>query len=103
MTVGHHFSLFRPLNNDERAYIGRPGMCLSCHDRIPEESLAVRLLHHAAEYGGMLPRTAEQHRSLVSKVLLFSAWGQVGGGLVGGFVVMLLMLRFLRRRRKSQP
>jgi len=98
-TVGHHFSLSRPLNNDERAHMDRRGVCLSCHEEIPSESLAVSLLHHTADVLGALPRTAESHSSLLNKILLLSAWVQVGGGAVGGALFLAGMLWLWRRRR----
>ncbi len=78
MTVGHHWSLSRPLNNAERANMDRRGVCLSCHQEIPSESLAVSLLHHTAEMTGMIPASAGEHDRLVNKIVLFSAWGQAG-------------------------
>ena len=60
-TVGHHFSGSRPLNNEERSHIDRSGVCLSCHQEIPDQSLAVSLLHHIAEFTGQTPKTHDQH------------------------------------------
>lgn len=104
-TVGHHFSLSRPLDNDERAHVSREGICLSCHQEIPKESLAVSFLHHAAAAIGAIPETTEQHDSLVHKLLLLTAWGQVGGGVVGGIAAVVFFLWYRRRRRpaKSKP
>ncbi len=98
-TVGHHFSLSRPLNNSERAHMDRQGVCLSCHEEIPAESLAVSLLHHTADVLGALPRTADAHASLLNKIFLLSAWVQVGGGAVGGAAFLAGALWLWRRRR----
>ena len=102
MTVGHHFTLSRPLNEEERAHTSRQGVCLACHQEIPEASAAVNLLHHTADFMDALPHTAEEHGDLVHKVLLFSAWGQVGGGAAGAFAAAVLLLLYLRRRRKRR-
>jgi len=98
-TVGHHFKLSRPLNQEERQHIEREGVCLSCHKEIPEESLAVGLLHHAAKFIHMLPKTNEQHESLIHKMLLLTAWGQVGGGAAGGIVAIVVFLWWRKRRK----
>jgi len=100
-TVGHHFRLDRPLNNQERANIDRRGVCLACHEEIPDRSLAVSLLHHVAEYAGQLPKNRDEHTSLVHKILLFSAWGQVALGL--GLPAALLVggVWYVRRRRRQ--
>lgn len=103
-TVGHHWKLSRPLNNEERANMSRDGLCLSCHQEIPAESLAVSLLHHMAAYAGALPKTNAEHADLVHKIMLFSAWGQASGIVLGGGAVTAACLYFVvrRRRRKRQ-
>ncbi len=100
-TVGHHFTGSRPLNGRERAVLGRGGICLGCHVEIPAGSLAVSLLHHVAEVTGQIPVTAAEHHDLVHKVLLTTAWVQVGGGLFAGAVVLLVVLVFILRRRAA--
>ncbi|MFH2008502.1 MAG: multiheme c-type cytochrome [bacterium] len=103
MTVGHHWSRSRPLNNAERANMSRQGICLACHREIPKESLAVSLLHHVAKATGQLPKNRKDHHALVRQVLLTSAWAQ----LLGALLVALLALGgsgvgvrwYLRRRR----
>lgn len=80
----------------------RRGICLACHEEIPEHSLAVSLLHHVAAKTGMLPRTPKDHHALVHKTLLFAAWTQVGAGIggpiVGGVFILWLLLRYRRRK-----
>ncbi|MBN1342878.1 MAG: cytochrome c3 family protein, partial [Phycisphaerae bacterium] len=83
MTVGHHWSRSRPMNNEERNNMDRQRLCLACHQEIPTQSLAVSVLHHIAAASGQIPRSAEAHHSLVHKTLLFAAWGQVGMGFGG--------------------
>lgn len=100
-TVGHHFKGSRPLNNGERAHMDRRGVCLGCHQEIPTRSLAVGLLHHAAEHLGRIPKTSRQHDALIHKILLFAAWGQVLGGAGGGVLVVLLAAGVWRRRRRG--
>ncbi|NQT11939.1 MAG: cytochrome C, partial [Planctomycetes bacterium] len=76
-TVGHHFKGSRPLNQRERAQVSREGVCLACHQEIPDRSLAVSLLHHVAEYADQVPKTPQEHNALVHKILLLVGWGQV--------------------------
>lgn len=99
-TVGHHFRLSRPLNNDERARIRREGTCMACHQELPTENLAAGLLHHVAKYTGQLPHTTQQHGALVHKIVLFAAWGQVGIGFAGA-VAMFFGLNWWRRKRRA--
>jgi hypothetical protein len=102
MSVGHHWSLSRPLNNEERANMDRQRLCLACHREIPSESLAVSLLHHVAEFGGMLPRTNEAHSSLIHKNLLLASWIQAGSILFGPPALMAGIWWWQRRRRRPK-
>lgn len=102
MTVGHHFKHSRPLNDKERSHVDRAGVCLSCHQEIPEGSLAVSLLHHVAERAGQSPKTRKQHNSLLHKILLLAGWVQV---VIGGAIPLFVLFvgyRVLRRRRRSR-
>ena len=101
-TVGHHFTLSRPLNQRERTHMDREGVCLACHQEIPDESAAVNLLHHTADVLGVLPDSNEEHSALIHKSILLAAWVQVLGGAVGGIVGLLAFLWFLRRRRRRR-
>lgn len=106
-TVGHHFRLDRSLNDEERAHIDRRGVCLGCHQGIPDGSLAVSLLHHVAEYSGQLPKNREEHTSLVHKVLLTTAWSQTmvvfGLPLAAGFGVVWYIRSRRRKSKLSRP
>ncbi len=104
-TVGHHFSGSRPLNDRERAAVDRQGVCLSCHQELPEENLAVSFLHHVAEYVDQVPKSAEEHNDLLHKIVLFAAWGQLLGVIVGPCValfVLIMIVRWWRRRREEE-
>ena len=102
MTVGHHFRGSRPLNNEERSHISREGICLSCHQEIPERSLAVSLLHHVAEFAGQLPKTSKQHDALVHKIMLFAGWGQVAAMVAAPLCGLAGLAWLLARRRRSR-
>jgi hypothetical protein len=100
-TVGHHLQLSRGLNRREQQRIRREGTCLACHQEIPNESLAVSILHHVAEVTGQLPETTKEHNDLVNKIVLTSAWVQVlvALGVPLGLVVAVAWHRRRRRRR----
>jgi hypothetical protein len=95
-TVGHHFKNSRPLNNAERQSLDRRGVCLSCHQNIPDGSLAVDLLHHIKMVQGT-KMERDDHNSLLNKILLLSAWVQVLFGMVALFLLMFLMRGFWRK------
>lgn len=103
-TVGHHFTGSRPLSNRERAAIDRQGVCLSCHQEIPEEDMAVSFLHHVAEYVDQVPKTADEHNDLLHKILLVAGWGQLLGVIVGPLVAIFMLIVIVgwwRRRRRD--
>lgn len=95
-TVGHHFQLSRAFNKQEISRVKREGACLSCHQEIPSESLAISFLHHVAQYTGQLPETTPQHNDLLHKILLTSAWGQVLG--ISGLILSSVAIWRWRRR-----
>jgi hypothetical protein len=97
-TVGHHLALSRPLNNEERLHMDRQGTCLACHREIPDQSVAVNLLHHVAEKTGLMPKSAEEHASLLNNILLISGWTQLGAA--SGFILFCLAIAFYIRHRK---
>ena len=77
-TVGHHWSGSGPLTAEQRAHMGREGICIACHQEIPNESLAVSVLHHAADAAGQVPHDADDHHRLVRQATLTAAWTQFG-------------------------
>ena len=97
-TVGHHWKLSRAFNKEELEHMTREGTCVACHQEIPDNSLAVTFLHHLAEYTGQIPKTRDQHNSLLHKILLTSAWIQVLAA-AGVPLGMIFLVWYWRRRR----
>lgn len=97
-----HFVLSQKCNKKELEHISRQGTCTACHQNISEDSLAVSLLHHVAQYTGQLPKTSDQHDSLVNKIVLSSAWAQVGGDFLFGMLTFGLAGRYGYRRRQKK-
>ncbi len=100
-TVGHHFQGEGPLTAAQRARVDRRGTCEACHQEIPSGSLAVSALHHVASMMGALPADAADHAALVHKVVLTSAWAQVGGAAAAAGLLLALALWWRRRRRAA--
>ena len=101
-TVGSHFSLSRPLNNEERANMDRRGLCEACHQEIPDQTLASSFLHHAAKYTGQLPRTPAQHSALVHKIMMIVAWGQTCLAIAAPPLIGLCVVWWVLRRRRRK-
>ena len=75
-TVGHHFKSSRPLNNTERSKLDRRGVCLSCHQTMPDKDLAVSLMVHVGEAAG-IEIDNKMHRFILHKLVLLGAWVQI--------------------------
>lgn len=97
-TVGHHFQLSRAFTKAEQQRISRHGTCLACHKEIPDNSVAINLLHHVAKYTGQLPDTTDKHSSLIHKIVLMSAWVQV----LLAIGVPVGLFYFVRRWRRAK-
>jgi len=98
-TVGHHFKGSRPLNNEERNKLDRRGVCLACHQSIPDEDLAVSLMSHMAKYADVEIDT-KMHSSILHKTVLLSAWVQILLG-IGGVILIVFIIFWWRKRRKK--
>ena len=98
-TVGHHFKLSRPLNNEERSKLDRRGVCLSCHQSIPDGDLAVSAMSHIAKYSGVQIDN-KTHQGILLKLTIVGAWLQVGGGLIVAVVILSALFFFFKRRKK---
>ena len=96
-TVGDHWKLSQALDNETRSKVDRRGVCLSCHQEMPDRDLAVSLLVHTAKYAGMKVDN-NMHHTLVHKSILLSAWVQVLGGVLLG---MGLVFWWMRRRDRK--
>jgi len=99
MTVGHHWKLSQPLDEAQRAKLDRRGMCLSCHETMPDGDLAVSALVHASEMAGIVIDKKE-HGSILSKLLHMGAWLQVLLAVgFGGYIIYRLFLKRKNPRR----
>ena len=96
VTVGHHWSLSRALHADEISALDRRGVCMACHQTIPDKDLAVSLMVHVASAANITIDN-KMHKEILHKNLLLSAWVQVLGALA---VVLGLGFWLYRRKRR---
>ena len=88
-TVDNHWNLAGPLSNEQRQKLDRRGVCLSCHQEIPQGNLAVSAMTHIAEMADVTIDKKE-HATIVHKILNLGAWVQLLG--VSGLVLLLLYI-----------
>ena len=92
MTVGHHWKLSAPLSKEQREKLDRRGICLSCHQDIPNGNLAVSTMVHVAKMTGMRIDT-KKHHGITNKLLNIGAWVQVIAVLIIVFAIYKLFFR----------
>ncbi len=97
-TVGHHFTGSRPLNNAERSRLDRRGVCISCHQEMPDHDLAVSMMVHIKEVGGFKIDNT-YHKNILNKTIRLTAWVQVLGILILVCFIIWALLRFRRSYR----
>ncbi len=81
VTVGHHWSLSRALGKENLDKLDRRGVCMSCHQTMPDKDLAVSLMVHVANAANIEIDNA-MHKNILHKNLLLSAWVQILGGVL---------------------
>lgn len=64
-TVGHHWPASRPLNQKQRDNMERIGVCLACHQDIPDGTSSMKMLHQILKKRGRIPTTDEKHKALI--------------------------------------
>lgn len=98
-TVDHHWKLGNPLTDKQRLKLDRKGMCLSCHQSIPDGDLAIDAMAHAAQMAGVQIDN-KQHGQILNKLLHMGAWIQVLTPLILGSVITYWWMR--RRSAKKR-
>ena len=102
MTVGHHFKLSQPLSKTQRDKLDRRGVCLSCHQDIPEGNLAVSAITHIAEMAE-INIDNKQHSDILNKLLNLGAWVQVLGVFGVGLLVMFVIYTMFFKKKAKNP
>ncbi len=95
-TVGNHWKLSQALDNSTREKLDRRGVCLSCHQSIPEGNLAISAMGHIAKMANVKIDNS-MHKYILSKSLNISAWVQV----VVPLIIGLFGIWFFWMRRRN--
>lgn len=99
-TVGHHWSLSGPLTQNSREKMERVGVCISCHQDIPNGTIPISMLTKAGKMLGKVPLTDEEHSKLLNDGIKWAALTKVAIPFVLAFGGLLIFF-VIRRRRKS--
>jgi hypothetical protein len=101
MTVGHHWPLSAPLSQDQRIKMERAGVCMSCHQDIPDGNIFVSLIAKVGEIFGMVPHSDKEHSELLNRDLNWTAATKLLAPLLIGFLVIASGFLYWRRKRKK--
>jgi hypothetical protein len=96
MRVGSSFKLSKALDKTQRSKLDRRGMCLACHQSIPEGNLAISAMTHISEMAE-LNIDNKTHQDILGKILNIGAWSQVVGVvlalILASFIIYLLFFK----------
>jgi hypothetical protein len=101
-TVGHHWPTDGPLTREMRDHMERVGVCLSCHKEIPSGRFVYRVISKIGDYLGMIPKTDAEHQKLIGRAIFIAANVEIFGGLMAAIVGLVIIVYFLRRRKKAK-
>lgn len=98
-TVGHHWPLSGPLSQDMREHMERVGVCIGCHQDLPDGDMAIQLIATGGDIIGMIPHSDEEHAKLLNHDIKWAAWTKV---LTPLFILLIGFLLFIifRQRKK---
>lgn len=103
MTVGSHWETAMPLTTEQREKLSRDGVCLSCHQDIPNGSIPIKMLGKIAEVTHLSFASDEAHSHLLRENnLIVSAikfFGMVGGILF--IPIAFFGYRWYKKRKKK--
>lgn len=100
-TVGNHWILSAPLNNEQRAKLDRSGVCLSCHQTVPEGDLAVSAMVHMSQFAGVTVDN-RVHRDILNKNIRIGAWAQVVLGVFAALLALYVLKGIFFRKPKRR-
>ncbi len=100
-TVGHHWPLSGPLPKQMRDHMERVGICISCHQDIPDGTMPFAMIHKLGDITGMIPVSNEEHQTLIHRITVVAALVELCAPVVVVLVVLGLLWFLLRRRKKK--
>ena len=85
---------------EELSKIDRMGVCVSCHQTVPDKDVAINLLSHVAKYGNVKIDN-RMHSGILNKSIRITAWVQVLLGVMVIFGIALFVWIWLKKRKKK--
>ncbi|MCD4735563.1 MAG: hypothetical protein K8R53_05935, partial [Bacteroidales bacterium] len=76
-TVGHHWPASGPLPNQIRQKMERVGVCISCHQNLPDGNIWISAVATSGELLGLTPHTDDDHSSLLNRDIRWAAFTRI--------------------------
>ena len=97
-----HFNLSKTLSDAQRDKLDRRGVCLSCHDTIPNGSLSISMISHVSQM--MNDEVNEkEHKAILNKMLYMSAWFEIILVVFGIGVFIYILYTIVIKRKSINP
>ncbi|MCD4732070.1 MAG: hypothetical protein K8R74_15795 [Bacteroidales bacterium] len=98
-TVGHHWPLSGPLSQYSREKMERVGVCISCHQDVPDGNIFIKATAAAGEVLGLAPHHDNEHMKLLNMEIKWAAMTRILLPVV--FIVIFVMGYLILRLRKK--
>lgn len=98
-TVGHHWSLSGPLTKFQRDKMERAGVCIACHQDIPDGNIQISTISLIGKFLGLTPHSDKEHSRLLNLDLNFTAIIELISPLL---ILFILILIFVKVRKRNQ-
>ncbi len=98
-TVGHHFQMSGPLSQHQREKMERVGVCVSCHQSLPDGDLAISAIVATGDLLKMSPHTDKEHSDLLNADIRLAAYVKIFSPII--LFVLIVVFWFYRKRTKQ--
>ncbi len=87
-TVGHHWPDSGPLTQEQRERVERVGVCIACHQDLPNGDAAMSMITKAGDVLKMTPHGTEEHMNLLNSDINWAARTRI----LAPFILALLFI-----------
>jgi len=91
-TVGHHWPLSGPLSQYSREKMERVGVCIACHQDVPDGNIFIKATAAAGELLGIVPHHDHEHTKLLNMDIKWAAMTRVLFPLMIGIIIILIFV-----------
>jgi len=98
-TVGHHWPLSGPLSQYSREKMERVGVCISCHQDVPDGNMFIIATAAAGEVLGLVPHHDHEHMKLLNMDIKWAAMTRI---IFPILILVILIMGFVIWKNKKR-